>query len=500
MGEHGLQRLLRCSSKRTLWSLALTLSALVLAGCGGPTGPAAVERLTLESCNVSSPGSSQQIGAHCGTLNVYENRAARTGRQIALNIVVLPSIGPERQPDPLFMFAGGPGAAATQSYLGLVGILGQVNRHRDIVLVDQRGTGKSNPLHCDLLPDMWDEPGAQMTEAAQGCLKSLDADPVYYTTENAVADFNDVRQALGYDQVNLYGASYGTRLALTYLRMFPQHVRTIILDGIVPQDYVLLSDVSAVGQRSLNLLLERCRSDAACSKAFPNVRAELDDLMKQLDQAPDGITIHMPLATGSTPYQLKRTAFAEMLRSMLFSRDWAASVPLLIHASHVQNSFEPFAGSIATIYDQTARGLSQGLLLSVMCTEEVPEYDRIDVVALNKDTYEGTAWQRSMEAYCSGWPKGDVSPWFKEPVTSDVPALLISGEADPGTPPAYGDQVARTLAKSLQVVISAGGHGNLQTGCMPELAALFLEAGSVADLDTSCARNIQPAAFRLNAP
>ncbi|MBL8058998.1 MAG: alpha/beta fold hydrolase, partial [Anaerolineales bacterium] len=249
--------------RRLSWPLTFLLVLLAACGPATPTAPEpAGPAVALADCVLAAPGSAGQVDARCGTLAVPEDRARPDGRQISLRVAVVPAVSRSPRPDPLFLLAGGPGQAATEAFPAMIGAFEQVNQARDIVLVDQRGTGGSNPLRC-LDPNdesVLDE--AAVTALLQACPEKLNADLRQYTTEIAMRDLDAVRAALGYEQINLYGASYGTRAALTYLRLYPDRVRTLILDSVVDADFRLLLNASRDGQRALELAFARCQAEA----------------------------------------------------------------------------------------------------------------------------------------------------------------------------------------------------------------------------------------------
>jgi len=253
---------------------------LFIAACS-PTAPAqpaqTAEPVELSDCQLSAQGLQTRMAALCGRISVYEDRQSRTGRQIELNVAVIPAISRNPAEDPLIFLTGGPGQAATESYLSLSFAFDRINQKREIILVDQRGTGKSNPLVCgynqDNTLDLEDE---DLIPSLQECLNDLPARPELYTTPIAMDDLDQVREALGYEKINLYGLSYGSRAALTYLANYPEHVRTVILDGIVPQDEILGLEVARDAQRALDLILERCKAEWGYGvPAFPDQRQQL---------------------------------------------------------------------------------------------------------------------------------------------------------------------------------------------------------------------------------
>ena len=275
--------------------LGLTLCAIILAGCSpaapSSTTPAAETSLALEPCLLSAPGLARQVDARCGKLEVPENPADPAGRKISLNVAVIKAQSSNPAPDPIVMLAGGPGQAATEAYLPILQILDRTTFKRDVILFDQRGTGKSNPLRCESVEDSERPIGEmpapeEMTTAFEECLNGLDADPRFYTSDIAMQDLEAIRIALGYEQLNLMGVSYGTRTALTYMRLYPENVRTVVLDAVVPPGWVIGESVRADAQSALDQIFARCAADAACHEAFPDLQGEFDSLLQRLEEQP----------------------------------------------------------------------------------------------------------------------------------------------------------------------------------------------------------------------
>jgi pimeloyl-ACP methyl ester carboxylesterase len=406
-----------------------------------------------------------------------------------------------KKPDPLFIFAGGPGQAATETYVSLRTAFTEVNRARDIVLVDQRGTGQSNPLRCESTEDFDtiqnmtpDELDAYQIEQAQTCLASLPADPRYYTTTLAVSDFDAVREALGYETINLYGLSYGTRVALTYLKEYPGRVRTVILDGLVPQDQPLGLYVARDAQRALDLLFARCAADTDCQTAFPNLQAEFESLLHEAETSPISVSLPHPSTGETITVTLDRPSIVLTVRLLSYSAETIALIPLLIHSAS-QGNYAPLAAQGLLSSSDLQETISDGLNASVLCAEDAPFITPEAATAANAGTYLGDLQTTQLEELCVIWPHGSVDDAFKAPVTSDKPVLILSGEADPVTPPANGDQAAQTLSNSLHLVAPGQGHNVIYRGCLPGLAADFIESGSVHGLDTACVQNIKPMPF-----
>ncbi|PKN90577.1 MAG: alpha/beta hydrolase [Chloroflexi bacterium HGW-Chloroflexi-6] len=467
----------------------LLLFSLFLAACAPQSLPAVtLSPLTLEDCALTSPGG-QQMDARCGKLSVPEDRANPDGRQITLNLAVIPAIKRTPQPDALFLLAGGPGQSAVEAFPAMLPMLYNIHEDRDIVLVDQRGTGESNPLRCldDEDESLTEE---QVLEKLKTCPERLDADLRFYTTEIAMTDLDAVRAALGYETINLYGASYGTRAALTYLRMFPERVRTLTLDAVVDADFVMFMDAAGDGQAALDKFFARCEADEACQSAFPNLKSEFDSLLSRLGETPAEISFPHPLT--NEPFQL--TVTPELVTNMVFNTlyvpDLVASLPLSIHAASVDENYVPLISQAFMVN----AGLYDGMFYAVTCAEDAPLISAAEAARRSENS---VFVDRTVDfaAVCAAWPRGQVSAGFRAPVASDVPVLILSGEADPITPPWHAEEVAESLSNDLHLVFGGMGHGNLSSRCSINLFKSFLESASLTSLDTTCVAAVQPPPF-----
>ena len=473
----------------------LLLLCLFLTACA-PKGatPVAIRSLALTDCALPT-NDNQQIDARCGSLNVPEDRANPNGRQIALNIALIPAIKRKPAPDPLFMLAGGPGQSAVDAFPVLVQSLSNIHEGRDIVLVDQRGTGKSNPLQC-IDPEKDENLTDQQTlERLQTCPAQLKAkaDLRFYTTEIAMQDLDAVRAALGYETIDLYGASYGTRAALTYLRMFPTRVRTITLDAVVDPSFVMLLDAASDGQKSLDFFFARCAADAACHAAFPNLKTEFDALLKRLDDAPATITIPHPVTNKPLTLTVTRKMFTTMIFNTLYAPDLVATLPLNIHVAYADGNYIPLI-SQAYLMDS---GAADGMFYAVTCAEDAPLVTASAAEKLSQGSVFGDLALDFVKV-CAQWPRGSVSAAFRAPVVSNVPALIFSGEADPITPPWHAEKVAASFSNELHLIFKGMGHTNLSSRCAANLLKDFIESASIAGLKTDCVSVIEPPPFFVN--
>ena len=492
---------------QTLWPQApatrslrsgFAVAAALVAASSVQAAPAAAGHLTLSDCRLEHPEQVRSIAARCGELEVPEDPSRAAARRIHLKVAVVPALNLRGPADPVFVLAGGPGQAASEFYAAAAGAFVRVQRDRDIVLVDQRGTGSSNALDCEFpeeeeLADMTPQ---QIRAHAEQCLASLKADPRLYTTSIAVRDLDQVRAALGYERINLYGVSYGTRVAQHYLRRFPERVRTLVLDGVVPPGVALVADGALQAQRALDLIFERCRTEPTCRDAFRDPATSFADLRAALERGPATVTMADPL-TGVVHTETVRSAHLQAAtRFLSYSPDRAALLPLLLHEGAVRRNLAPLAAQADMLTAHYAEAVSYGMHNAVVCTEDAPllESAPIDRAALAK-TYLGTLQLDGLVEVCKAWPRGLIDPDFHAPLQSPVPTLLLSGTADPVTPPNYAEQARTGLTQSLHVVLEDQGHGQLGTGCVPRLLADFVEHGATRDLDLSCTRTIVPPPF-----
>ncbi|MCA9868502.1 MAG: alpha/beta fold hydrolase [Anaerolineales bacterium] len=466
----------------------------VLVGCAANNEAAGRQpTIPLEACRLASG-----VAAQCGTVTVFENRDTQTGRTIDLNVAVLAATGSSNvvEPDPLFLLAGGPGQAAVEVYPNAAFLFEEVNRTRDIVLVDQRGTGDSNGFVCDNLTDD-SLPDDLPDEAAVGlldaCRESLtaQADLTQYTTDRFIEDLEEVRVALDYDAINLYGASYGSRAALAYMRRFPDVIRSAVLDAVAGPDLVLFRDMPRDGQRALDLLFERCAGDEACHAAFPDLRTEYQDLLSQLEE-PQPISVAHPLTNEPLEFRLTRDRLSQYVFNILYSAELQSLLPLLIHHAHETGDFAPLV--IQALAVGESAGVYPGLLYALTCSEDEPLIGSDEARDVPADTSFGS-FAANFQAICATWPRADVAADLRQPLQSDIPALLLSGGADPVTPPAYAETVAATLPNSRHLVVPGYGHGVLAVGCMPRVVAQFIREGNADTLDTDCLEELEPPPF-----
>ncbi len=456
---------------------------------------------------VSGPcaDSSKYPDAKCGTVTVFENRIAKSGRQIALNVAVLPALNKEHQPDPFFMIAGGPGEAVVGLFMQGIRkeFVAAVRVKRDVVLVDQRGTGGSHALQCSLYPP---SAGVQAyfgifatAEVIRACRETLskDADLTQYTTPIAMDDLDDVRASLGYDKINLQGGSYGTRAALVYMRQHPTHVRTSILEGVAPTDYKLPLPVARATQHALDRLIEDCAADKVCHDAYPDVRADLNTILSNLDKAPAKIQAVNPLTKKPESIELTRNSFADRLGHLLYSPDTARIVPYVLNKG-AHGDLGTYASIMASVISQIEAGLNRGMYLSIICAEDVPWITDADIARETAGTIMGARRTEYARAACIDWPRATISADYVKPVESNAPVLILSGDTDPVAPSWIADGAAKHLPNSRHIIIKYGAH-TTSAPCLDKLMEQFLDAGSAKSLDDSCVNEIRRPPFFTQA-
>jgi pimeloyl-ACP methyl ester carboxylesterase len=488
--------------KRHASLATLALSAVIMAGCSGgdaaKTSTNVGYTLALKECRVPKV----DTAVKCGTLEVFENRETKAGRKIPINIVVLPASARVKEPDPVFLFAGGPGQAAGDLAPQALAILGPLNTKRDIVLIDQRGTGKSNLLQCkmpeDETLDMTDlEKRRQITvKLIAECRDELSkkADLTQYGTTTAMMDYDEVRAALGAERINLWGGSYGTRSSMEYLRRYPDRVRTVTIDGVAPPSMPLPAFFARDAGAALEAMFTSCEKNKECSTRYPNLRATLATLQDDLRKNPRTLKVKHPLTGVPRDMVASEMSVMSSIFSALYVPQLAALVPEAINAAS-KSDFAPLYALTGGMTEGLSDSISFGMRLSVMCGEDLPRVTpalREQSAALKPF---GDMFNREFGLACESWPKGKVLPDFFTPVTSDKPVLIYSGGLDPVTPPSWGEEAKKTLSNSVHFVAPNIGHGVSHHACAPMITKKFIETASIANLDGKCLEKIPRPTF-----
>ncbi len=476
--------------------LGLTVSvAMAVCIAAAPAGAGIDET----DCVLETPGVSKRH-ARCAALEVPLDPAAPEGARIELFVARIPAQRANPQPDPLVLIAGGPGQSTVDFYMQTRGAFGPVRRDRDIILVDQRGTGRSaTGFQCELPEDVDFQIAAEgdLGGLADECLSGLERDPRFFTTSVAVRDLDAVRRGLGVDRWNIYGVSYGSRVAQHYLRRYPEHVRTVVLDGVVPPTLALGPEMAVNAQAALDGIFERCALDDGCATRFGDLARVFDDLMSRIQESPESVAARNP-ATGEMEETLVTGEYLMGVTRMFSYSDVSAALLPLIIGEAANGRFEMLLAQARLIQDNLERALSFPMHNSVICSEDHP-FDEVENSPGAGDAYLGTSIVDSLNAICAQWPQGVVDPDFREPLVSAHPVLLLSGSNDPATPSQYAeDVIAEGLSGALHLVAPDQGHGMAAVGCVPRLMQEFIDAAATEGLDAGCLDQLIPAPFFLS--
>ena len=481
---------------------ALLAAAPASASESAPPPTRKLGSIAFSPCTLAPQFGAASVEAQCGTLSVAENPALPNGRRIALNIAWVPADEEaDVMPDPVFLLAGGPGQAATESYPQVAAAFREVLKKRNVVLVDQRGTGKSNPLTCKdaeddnatsgtTLPDGVQSAGQDARSVddarrfAERCRDTLarKADLRFYTTTDAIRDLDTVRMAIGATQVDLIGISYGTRVAQQYAMRYPRSTRAIVLDSVAPNTLFVGNEFATNLESALDLQFGRCDSTPACAKALGNPRSRLDSLMAKLKSDPP-LVRYRDASTGTMREErLLPSRVAGLMRMYAYTPLAAAVLPLQLNeaANGRYDGLMALSRMLGSAMDEQ---MAFGMQLSVICSEDAAGF-KADPAA--DGTLLGNEFSEYLGAQCQLWPKGAMPADFHSPLVSKVPALLMSGEFDPVTPPRYGDAVVKTLANGRHLVARGQGHNVIGAGCMPKLLAQFIDTADAKTLDAKC--------------
>ncbi|MBL8212571.1 MAG: alpha/beta hydrolase [Bryobacterales bacterium] len=472
--------------------LAAIVGAALLAGCG-------TIRTRTDTLDLLKPCTHKQgpLDAYCGTIPVWEDRQSRAGRRIGLKVVVLPGARRGHNPDPLFYLTGGPGQAATQEAAAIQRSFRPVLADRDIVLVDQRGTGESNSLACKPTED---EPLKPNLESAlhllRGCMERFDADLRLYTTPIAMDDLNEVRQALGYRRINLYGASYGSRAAIAFVRRHPETVRSVVLDSVAPPQMILPLHFARDSQHAFDRLAAACAADAGCAQAFPNLAQRFNQLLTRLDHHPEQVTIRHPRTGKLEQVTFDRLTISGIVFQALYLPETAAMLPFLIHRATEGG----YAGLVALSSEGVGavEGMSMGMRYSVVCAEDAPRLDERTIVREAQGTFAGPGLAKAFLKPCEFWPRGEIPADYHTPFSSNAPTLILSGEFDPVTPPVWGEMLAKQWRNTHHIVVPGIGHGATPRGCMMRVIRQFLTEAKPAAVNPGCAAGLQRHPFFLS--
>lgn len=498
--------------RKVLATKALTCVCLllVLAACEQTQDSRALAMKTLQARNTALAGTFQDCErtsttsmpaivarSRCLVFTTPENPDAADGRQVQLQVMVIPSIRQLPEPDPFVILVGGPGQAATVDALQVIPFFQEIREDRDILLVDQRGTGKLSPFDCQFGPEDEVQGTTEFllqlqTQYLQDCLAAIDADPRYYTTDIAVQDLDAIRSYLGYSQLNLWGVSYGTRVALTYLKYFPGQTRTVVIDGVAPPG-ILPLEAARDSATALQNVFALCAADRACANTFPQLQAHYDELVTRY-AAPVNVNIFDQTSGEAKSFELQTSVLQSSLFTLLYSRETTRLIPLFIEQLY-RGNFQMLTGITGG-----EAGVNIGMHYSVVCSEDIPLLDADELAAAAQDrgvlVYDRLVLPR-VEG-CQVWPSRKLDEEFFAPVISDKPVLIFSASQDPVTPQRWGEQVAATLGNSRHLVVEGVGHGVFGYGCATSLIAEFVGTAELGNLDATCLEQLGTRPFFLS--
>lgn len=441
----------------------------------------------------------------CGTLQ--QPLSATTDSKdaaaaISIHFAVIPAIKPLYPTEAVLAFAGGPGQSAFDAAAVFAQALHYARESRDILLIDQRGTGKSGLLQCDgmdlVTQFAFDESTADIVALAQkdtlACKEKLQVDLSHYTTVAAASDFEAVRVALGYQKLHLYGGSYGTRMAQEYMRQFPAAVATAILDGVVPFNQSL-GALGAASDASLAALYAYCDASEPCRQQFPRAEQQLQQLVQQLDAAPVTTQVRHPRTFALVDLILTRAKVQQAIRFALYSNSSRALLPYAIEQA-LAGDYSPLVGLMLS--QDIVQQLSIGVNFAVVCAEDVPFWTTESRAEFAK-SYLGRTWMESAEASCAMWQLPAVDEAYTQPLQTTTPVLLLSGGLDPVTPPAWAELAMSKMSNARHLVAPHATHIVASQSCAPKLISQFITQQSATALDSSCLNQELRKPFFTNA-
>lgn len=478
--------------------LMLCAVALVAA----PAHARQLGELKFEKCELPVVGTrpSNPLNAECTTLKVPENWELKGGREIELAIALVPSRSPRPEPDPVFMLAGGPGQSARESWRQVAGVFQDVLANRNVILLDQRGTGASHRFDCpepvDVDPNAVEVDPDMAAAMAQSCLDAVKDthDARYYTTEDAARDLDHVREALGAQLVNLVGVSYGTRMGQIYSKRYPQHVRTLLLDSVVPNELMLGTEHAVNLEDALRMQLARCTEDQECTARFGDPYATLKQLASDLKAHPRSARIRDPRSGESMDYPLNAGSLAVVARMYMYSGETAALLPVTLTEAKA-GRFDALLAQASMMSDDLGSQIASGMHWSILCAEDAAGFvprPQDDGLLLGQD------FITLVIHWCAEWPKREIPADYHQPMQGDTPTLILSGQYDPVTPPRYGEQVVKNLANGRHLLVPGQGHSVMGRGCGPKLLTEFINTADAMKLDADCLKEQTPAPFFLN--
>lgn len=493
---------------RSITYLILLAGLAVATSSGAQTNGAQTAALSeFSPCRIGL--APRTVAAECATLDVsfthdllpVESSVDTLPNTYTLSIARLSARSKQPADDPVTIIAGGPGQGAQDSWPQLVGAFYDVQANRDVYLIDQRGTGNSGAMICPTPPtgSGFSIELDEVKDAARVCYNEQSLPTQWFTTSVAVRDLDAAREALGFDQWNLYGVSYGTRVAQHYLRRFPEHTRSVILDAVVAPQTPIGPELPLHAQQSLNALFKRCEADAGCSEAFDGLAKKTGDLFESLKATPRDVRFEN-LSKGSLDtLNFTDQHLAMSVRLLSYSAYGTAILPSMLYDAAVNNNLAPFARQVALQESQLGGSMATGMHAAVICTEDAPFIDAAADRTALQNTFLGDYIVDAMIASCEPWPVGVIDDDFREPITGDVPVLALSGEVDPITPPSYAEVAISQLTNAHHIVNAHQAHTQAPLGCMPTVITQFINTLSPKNLNLECLERLSPPALFVDA-
>jgi len=481
----------------------LSLATLLLSTVAALSPVVAQAALDFKPCELDSPSGGLTVRAECAILPLPEDPSDTSTTLIDVHVARLSATSSKSEDDPLLFIAGGPGQAASESWSTVQGAFRSVLKKRDIYLVDQRGTGLSNKLACESTstqPDVMVFDPELTTEVSLECLESLEADPRFYSTSVAVSDLERVRDAIGVDTWNIYGVSYGSRVALHYLRRYPDRVRTLTLDAVVPPGVALGPGISLDAEAAFQTMLERCGNDNACNQAYPDLEEGTRNLLEALKNEPREISYENFTAGTVENLKVSNNHVSLTMRMMSYSSHGVSILPNMLHEAYARDNFAPFARQAEMQNRNLSNSMAMGMHNAVICTEDYPLLKNLDAKReAIENTYLGAIPSDALGASCAEWPAGVIDEDFHAPLESDKPVLILSGGADPVTPARYGELLMENMPNALHIINPFQGHMQVMLGCGPSVVNNFILRGNTHDVDYGCLERLRPEPFFINA-
>ncbi len=434
----------------------------------------------------------------CASLKVPLDPERADGEKIELFLVRYPARYQADQGVPYLLLAGGPGQGGSEVFPRMIDLFDPLRAHHALVIVDQRGTGRSTHPKCELERDAAYLPfdPDRVRRRIRHCLDTMDLDPRLFTTREAVMDLEAVRQALNVERIGLYGVSYGTRLATGYMRLHPQRLERVILDGVVPVDEPLGVRHAVNLQRVLDLIALACEQSAPCHAQWPRFRAHLAGLTERAAEVGGRLRLRHPRTGDWVELPLTPELPRAVLRMYSYQGDQLVLLPWLVEQAWA-GDWQPLAAQALMLADQLDEGISMPMHNSVVCTEDWPHFSTVRVD--NRQTVLGDSLTEALSVLCEQWPRGRTIADVRQPLSVDVPTLLLSGEWDPVTPPAFGERLAAQLPDSRHLVAPGQGHMLAHVRCVAGIIGDFADGVSLGELETSCLSRLKPPHLFLGA-